>query len=124
MGRHRRPRANRRVSPGTLMPATYGLIDANSFYCSCERAFDPSLARVPVVVLSNNDGCAIARTSEAKSRGIKMGDPWHMVRNRAGCEDVEWFSSNYSLYGDMSRRMYEVLAARVPRVEPYSIDEM
>lgn len=106
------------------MPATYGLIDANSFYCSCERAFDPSLARVPVVVLSNNDGCAIARTSEAKARGVKMGDPWHMVRNRRGCEDVEWFSSNYSLYGDMSRRMYEVLAARLPRVEPYSIDEM
>lgn len=77
-----------------------------------------------IVVLSDNDGCAIARTAEAKAKGIKMGDPWHLIRHRAGCEDVEWYSSNYSLYGDMSRRMYEVLAARVPRVEPYSIDEM
>ena len=106
------------------MPATYGLIDANSLYCSCERAFDPRLRGVPVVVLSNNDGCAIARTSESKARGVKMGDPWHLVRGRDGCEDIVWMSSNYSHYGDLSRRMYEVLAARVPRVEPYSIDEM
>ena len=106
------------------MPATYGLIDANSFYCSCERAFDPRLRGVPVVVLSNNDGCAIARTSESKARGVKMGDPWHLVRGRDGCEDIVWMSSNYSHYGDLSRRMYEVLAARVPRVESYSFNEM
>jgi len=106
------------------VPATFGLIDANSFYCSCERAFDPRLRGAPVVVLSNNDGCAVARTPEAKARGIGMGEPWHLVRFRAGCADVEFLSSNYALYGDMSRRMYEVLAARVPAVEPYSIDEM
>lgn len=106
------------------MPATYGLIDSNSFYCSCERAFQPRLQGLPVVVLSNNDGCAIARTSEAKALGIKMGDPWHLIRDRPELRPVEWWSSNYSLYGDMSRRVYEVLAERVPRVEPYSIDEM
>ncbi|PHK93401.1 DNA repair protein [Pseudoroseomonas rhizosphaerae] len=106
------------------MPATYGLIDGNSFYCSAERAFDPALRHVPVVVLSNNDGCAIARTPEAKALGIKMGDPWHLVRGRAELRPVRWMSSNYTLYGDMSRRVYQVLAERVPRVEPYSIDEM
>ena len=106
------------------MKPVYGLIDANSFYCSCERVFQPRLRRLPVVVLSNNDGCAIARTAEAKALGIKMGDPWHLIRKRPELAAVEWFSSNYALYGDMSRRMYQVLAERVPRVEPYSIDEM
>jgi DNA polymerase V len=106
------------------MPAVYGLIDGNSFYCSAERAFAPALRDRPVVVLSNNDGCAIARTPEAKALGIKMGDPWHLVRGRRELRGVEWLSSNYSLYGDMSRRVYQVLAERVPRVEPYSIDEM
>jgi DNA polymerase V len=106
------------------MKPVYGLIDANSFYCSCERVFQPRLRRRPVVVLSNNDGCAIARTAEAKALGIKMGDPWHLIRKRPELAAVEWFSSNYALYGDMSRRMYQVLAERVPRVEPYSIDEM
>ncbi len=108
------------------MPRTFGLIDGNSFYCSCERAFSPRLRGRAVVVLSNNDGCAVARTSEAKAAGIKMVDPWHLARRRpeVRAAHVEWLSSNYALYGDMSRRMYEVLAARVPRVEPYSIDEM
>lgn len=106
------------------MPAVYGLIDGNSFYCSAERAFAPMLRSKPVVVLSNNDGCAIARTLEAKALGIKMGDPWHLVRGRHELRGVEWLSSNYALYGDMSRRVYQVLAERVPRVEPYSIDEM
>lgn len=79
-----------------------------------------------VVVLSNNDGCAVARSSEAKSAGVRIGDPWHLARNRpeVRAAKVEWLSSNYPLYGDMSRRMYEVLAERVPRAEPYSIDEM
>ena len=77
-----------------------------------------------MVVLSNNDGCAIARTAEAKALGIKMGDVWHLVRGKRELAAVEWLSSNYALYGDMSRRMYQVLAERVPRVEPYSIDEM
>ena len=108
------------------MPRTFGLIDGNSFYCSCERAFSPRLRGRAVVVLSNNDGCAVACTSEAKAAGVKMGDPWHLARRRpeVRAARVEWLSSNYALYGDMSRRMYEVLAARVPRVEPYSIDEM
>lgn len=100
------------------------LIDGNSFYCSCERAFDPRLKRKPVVVLSNNDGCAIARTQEAKDLGIKMGEPYHLAKRRPGLEHVVWKSSNYVLYGDMSRRMYEVLTELVPEVEPYSIDEM
>lgn len=104
--------------------AVYGLIDANSFYCSCQRAFDPALKRRPVVVLSNNDGCAIARTKEAKALGIKMGDAWHLIRKERKLASVEWLSSNYSLYADMSRRVFEVLSDRVPRVEPYSIDEM
>lgn len=102
----------------------FGLIDGNSFYCSAERAFAPELRGVPLVVLSNNDGCAIARTSEAKALGIKMGEPWHLAQQRPACKSVEWRSSNYPLYGDMSRRMYEVLTANVPQVEPYSIDEM
>ena len=102
----------------------FALIDGNSFYCSCERAFDPTLREKPVVVLSNNDGCVIARTNEAKDLGLKMGDPYHLVLKRPELKPVVWKSSNYVLYGDMSRRMYDVLASRVPRVEPYSIDEM
>jgi DNA polymerase V len=102
----------------------FGLIDGNSFYCSAERAFAPELRGIPLVVLSNNDGCAIARTAEAKALGIKMGEPWHLALRRPACKQFEWRSSNYPLYGDMSRRMYEVLAERVPQVEPYSIDEM
>jgi DNA polymerase V len=101
-----------------------GLIDGNSFYCAAECAFAPELRGIPLVVLSNNDGCAIARTTEAKALGVKMGEPWHLANRRAECKGVEWRSSNYPLYGDMSRHMYEVLAARVPQVEPYSIDEM
>lgn len=104
--------------------AVFGLIDGNSFYFAAERAFVPELRGVPVVVLSNNDGCTIARTAEAKSLGIKMGEPWHLALRRPECKQVQWPSSNYPLYGDTSRRMYEVLAARVPQVEPYSIDEM
>lgn len=102
----------------------FGLIDGNSFYCSAERAFAPELRGIPLVVLSNNDGCAIARTTEAKAMGIKMGEPWHLALRRPECKQVEWRSSNYPLYGDMSRRMYEILTANVPQVEPYSIDEM
>src|SRR5208283_4271004 len=102
----------------------FSLIDANSFYCSCERAFDPSLRKVPLVVLSNNDGCVIARSHEAKDLGLKTGDPWHLVGKKPELKSVVWRSSNYALYGDMSRRMYEVLVERVPQVEPYSIDEM
>lgn len=104
--------------------ATFGLIDGNSFYCSCESAFAPDLRGRPLVVLSNNDGCVIARSAEAKLLGIAMGEPWHLVRERRDVDSLDWRSSNYGLYGDMSRRMYEILVGRVPRVEPYSIDEM
>lgn len=106
------------------MSKTFALIDGNSFYCSCERAFDPTLLGKPLVVLSNNDGCVIARTNEAKDLGLKMGDPWHIVSEKPELESVIWKSSNYVLYGDMSRRMYEVLCNFVPGVEAYSIDEM
>lgn len=102
----------------------FALIDGNSFYCSCERAFDPKLRGRPVVVLSNNDGCIIARTQEAKDLGLKMGEPWHIASRRPGLKPVVWMSSNYALYGDMSRRMYELLVECAPGVEPYSIDEM
>jgi len=102
----------------------FALIDGNSFYCSCERAFDPGLRGKPLAVLSNNDGCAIARTNEAKDLGLKMGEPWHLASQRPELKPVVWMSSNYALYGDMSRRMYDVLTDLVPRVDPYSIDEM
>lgn len=102
----------------------FGLIDGNSFYCSCERAFDPKLRNVPLVVLSNNDGCVIARSNEAKDIGVAMGEPWHLAKERPETTSVAWRSSNYALYGDMSRRVYELLLERAPRVEPYSIDEM
>ena len=104
--------------------AVFGLCDANNFYCSCERVFNPQLRGVPVVVLSNNDGCCIARSQEAKDLGIKMGDPWFKIEKWATGQGVRQFSSNYVLYGDMSRRLYEVLQGFSPRVEPYSIDEM
>ena len=102
----------------------FALIDANSFYCSCERAFNPKLRPLPVAVLSNNDGCAIALTREAKDLGLKMGDPYHLVAKRPELKPIVWRSSNYALYGDMSRRIYETLLDLVPVVEPYSIDEM
>ncbi len=103
---------------------TFALIDGNSFYCSCERAFDPTLRSKPLAVLSNNDGCAIARTHEAKDLGLKMGEPWHLASKRPELKPMIWMSSNYALYGDMSRRMYDVLTECTPHVDPYSIDEM
>ena len=118
LGRRRSPRPHR-----SLTARIYGLIDGNSFYCSVEAAFDPKLKGKPVIVLSNNDGCAIARSKGAKALGIKMGDPWHLVRDRPELRDVHWMSSNFALYGDISRRVFQVLAERVPRAEPYSIDE-
>ncbi|APT35043.1 protein UmuC (plasmid) [Methylobacterium phyllosphaerae] len=105
------------------MERTYALSDGNSFYCSCERVFDPKLARVPVIVLSNNDGCAIARTAEAKAVGIKMGDPWFKIRQLCRDQGVRVYSSNYALYGDMSARVNEVYRRFSPRIEVYSIDE-
>ena len=105
------------------MSRALALIDGNSFYCSCERVFDPKLAGVPVIVLSNNDGCAIARTAEAKALGIKMGDPFFKIREMCRAQGVRVFSSNYTLYGDMSARTNAVYRDFSPRVEIYSIDE-
>ena len=106
-----------------IRPPSLALIDGNSFYCSCERIFDPRLRAVPVIVLSNNDGCAIARTSEAKALGIRMGEPWFKMRETCKREGVRVFSSNYALYGDMSGRANEIYRTFSPRVEIYSIDE-
>ena len=105
------------------MSRAIALIDGNSFYCSCERVFDPKLASVPVIVLSNNDGCAIARTAEAKALGIRMGEPWFKIRDLCKRQGVRVFSSNYTLYGDMSARTNAVYRDFAPRVEIYSIDE-
>ncbi|MBX3277516.1 MAG: Y-family DNA polymerase [Acidobacteria bacterium] len=99
------------------------LVDANNFYCSCERVFAARLHGRPVVVLSNNDGCIIARSEEAKALGLKMGTPIFQVRELIERNRVEVFSSNYELYGDISARLHEVLHDFSPEVEHYSIDE-
>lgn len=105
------------------MTKAFALVDGNSFYCSCERLFRPALADRPVIVLSNNDGCAVARTPEAKALGIEMGTPFFRIRELCRRERVAVFSSNYTLYGDISRRMNEVYGLFAPEVEVYSIDE-
>lgn len=101
----------------------YGLVDCNNFYASCERVFNPSLNGKPVVVLSNNDGCVIARSNEAKALGIKMGIPAYQIKNLVSSHGVAVFSSNYTLYGDMSGRVMSMLAELSPEIEVYSIDE-
>ncbi len=105
------------------MDDLFGLIDCNNFYVSCERVFRPDLEGKPVIVLSNNDGCAVARSAEAKALGIKMGDPEFKLRDLIRKENVRVFSSNYALYGDISRRVGETLGSIIPSVESYSIDE-
>lgn len=105
------------------MNRSFALIDGNSFYCSCERVFDPKLKGRPVIVLSNNDGCAVARTTEAKALGIRMGAPMFSIRDLCKREGVVVFSSNYTLYGDMSRRMNTVYQGFASDIEIYSIDE-
>lgn len=101
----------------------FGLIDCNNFFVSCERVFDPSLRDVPVVVLSNNDGCAVAISNEAKQLGIKRGVPLYQIRNLVDRYKVRVFSSNFRLYGDMSARVMSVLSSQAENVEVYSIDE-
>ncbi|MCM1302076.1 MAG: Y-family DNA polymerase [Alistipes senegalensis] len=101
----------------------YGLCDCNNFYASCERVFRPDLVGKPVVVLSNNDGCVIARSNEAKALGIGMGQPLYQVQPLIARHKVEIFSANFALYGDMSRRVMTTLRDSVPRIEIYSIDE-
>jgi DNA polymerase V len=101
----------------------YALVDCNNFYASCERVFNASIRNRPVVVLSNNDGCIIARSNEAKALGYKMGDPYFKVKEQLQQHGVAVFSSNYTLYGDMSSRVMETLRAFSPKIEEYSIDE-
>lgn len=99
------------------------LVDCNNFYISCERVFNPKLEGKPVVVLSNNDGCAVARSAEAKALGIKMAEPWFKLEKLAKRHGIIAFSSNYALYGDMSARVMSVLSTFSPKQEIYSIDE-
>ena len=101
----------------------YALVDGNNFYVSCERVFRPNLLDTPVVVLSNNDGCAIARSNEAKALGIKMGAPWFQIQGMAETHGLVALSANFELYGDLSDRMMSVAAGLGPGQEIYSIDE-
>jgi len=99
------------------------LVDCNNFYTSCERVFNPSISHCPVVVLSNNDGCVIARSEEAKAIGIEMGAPAFMMEKMLEENNVQVFSSNYTLYGDLSERVHKTLQEYAPYIEIYSIDE-
>lgn len=101
----------------------FALVDVNSFYTSCERVFRPDLTGKPVIVLSNNDGCVIARSAEAKALGIKMGALYYECRDFCYKNNVTVFSSNYALYGDMSSRVMTLLSSFAPATEIYSIDE-
>lgn len=101
----------------------FALIDCNNFYASCERVFRPDLVGKPIAVLSNNDGCVIARSNEAKAVGIPMGAPAYKYEKEFKEKGVHVFSSNYALYGDMSKRVMQVLATFAPEIEVYSIDE-
>lgn len=102
---------------------TFALIDGNNFYVSCERVFNPRLENRAVVVLSNNDGCVVARSAEVKALGVKMGDPWFKLKELSEKHGILAFSSNYTLYADMSNRMMRVLGTYSPKQEVYSIDE-
>ena len=105
------------------MTAMFALVDCNSFYASCERIFRPDLRGRPVVVLSNNDGCIVAGSAEAKALGVRTGMPLFEARDLIRKHQVAVFSSNYGLYGDISRRVMASLETLVPAVEVYSIDE-
>ncbi len=105
------------------MNPIFALADCNNFYASCERVFAPALENQPIVVLSNNDGCVVARSNEAKTLGIPMGVPVFQVQNLIQAHQIRVYSSNYTLYGDMSRRVMETLCQFTPALEIYSIDE-
>jgi DNA polymerase V len=105
------------------MNGPFALVDCNNFYASCERVFQPELRGKPVVVLSNNDGCVIARSNEAKALGVEMGAPWHLCRERFAKHGIIVRSSNYTLYGDMSGRVMQIVRTFTPHLEVYSIDE-
>ena len=101
----------------------YALVDCNNFYASCERVFKPYLNIKPIIVLSNNDGCVIARSNEAKALGIKMGEPAFKIKDTIKKNNVHVFSTNFALYGDMSQRVMSILSDYIPFIEIYSIDE-
>lgn len=105
------------------MQPVFALVDGNSFYASCERVFRPDLTGRPIAVLSNNDGCVVARSAEAKAVGIPMGAPYFQIKTQLQQNRVVVFSSNYELYADMSSRMMQSIASLVPQIEVYSIDE-
>jgi DNA polymerase V len=105
------------------MKNVFALIDCNNFYASCERVFNPLLENKPVIVLSNNDGCCVARSNEAKKLGIKMGEPFFKIKDLVEKNKINVFSSNYELYGDISNRVVSTLFTFSPDVEVYSIDE-
>lgn len=105
------------------MNSIFALVDCNNFYVSCERVFNPRLQGKPVIVLSNNDGCAVARSDESKALGFRFGIPVFEIRDLIKTHDIQVFSSNYALYGDMSRRVMQTLACFAPEMEIYSIDE-
>lgn len=105
------------------MNKTFALVDCNNFYVSCERVFNPKLKRVPVMVLSNNDGCVVARSNEVKALGIRMGTPAFKCDELIKKHNIQVFSSNYTLYADMSRRVMDTLRKFTPDLEIYSIDE-
>ena len=105
------------------MPKIFALVDCNNFYVSCERVFNPKLENKPVVVLSNNDGCVVARSNEIKAMGIAMGGPYFKIKDQLDKVGAAVFSSNYSLYGDMSNRVMNILQTFCQNMEVYSIDE-
>ena len=99
------------------------LVDCNNFYASCERVFRPHLENKPVAVLSNNDGCVIARSNESKALGLKMGEPIFKKRELVRRHNIHLFSSNFALYGDISKRVFDIVSKNIPAYEIYSIDE-
>lgn len=101
----------------------FALVDCDNFFASCERVFQPNLLKVPIIVLSNNDGCVVARSYEAKALGIPMGEPVFKLTRLIEEHGIAVFSSNYALYGDMSRRVMTILNDFVPNMDIYSIDE-
>ncbi len=111
------------MSTVSIPAPQFALVDVNNFYVSCERVFSPKLEGIPMVVLSNNDGCAVARSNEVKALGVKMGTPWFKMKDLAREHHIQAFSSNYTLYGDMSNRVVQILRDFSPDTEVYSIDE-
>lgn len=105
------------------MSKIFALVDCNNFYASCEKLFRPDLKDTPILVLSNNDGCVVARSKEAKLLGIKMGVPVFQIQDEIREHCIQTFSSNYALYADLSSRVMHILERFSPRIEVYSIDK-